>query len=606
MKELFGASTLSLFFNFITSTLLAQSPDIVITDVSLSRNSLPRLEGVEITVTLLNQGDAPSTESFWIGYQLNTENTFDKTKNNSRILKGPALGINESKAVTIPAFRREDDPGSYFLFVNADDQNDINESNENNNFSTSLELEITVDDVQLGISNLFLSPSTINKFASSQDFDIGFSISNTGSTKILYSGVNAYLSPLQEAESAQRMGVLVFINADGFAPGDNRNFTLTTSAPRLVNSGKYIVEVIADQPSSDNNLENNKVASTIIIQNGKADLSISNIRFPQGDSVTAGDQKTILYDIKNDTDYSILHSFKHKTYLSSNKTLDNDDILLLDWEVNDQVFPNNSIISGGSAIIPLETVPGSYFLLFIIDEENLIEEIDETNNIGSAAITILANLPDLSISDINIRFESTIDGPKLDSGIYLSVINNGKSAVSNFDVSIYLSIDSEWNEAEDTLIGMASFSEELDVRETVSMIIETMVPEDIPVGSYRLITVIDKTNDVKELNEEDNILVGDEMVTISPPVISFSDEVLASKVIITPNPIQDKIQISSERLGTIETVKLVSAVGKTFTTQIRQTHEALSLEVRSLPKGIYLVEIMFNDGSSVVKRLIKN
>jgi subtilase family serine protease len=199
-------------------------------------------------------------------------------------------------------------------------------------------------------------------------------------------------------------------------------------------------------------------------------------------------------------------------YLSKDTVLDGSDVLLTGGReaVYTPLAPGeikNVSIYGGMAI-PSGTLPGSYYLLAVIDEFADVTELNEGNNVDANPITILA--PDLVPIDFVSPGSSTPGGTL--PGMACKVKNIGTAnAVSSrgyFSVGFYLSTDAV-KDGSDVLLtgGREAVNTPLAPGEikVISIYSGMTIPTGTVPGSYYLLAVIDELSDVTELNEKNNV-----------------------------------------------------------------------------------------------------
>ena len=80
--------------------------------------------------------------------------------------------------------------------------------------------------------------------------------------------------------------------------------------------------------------------------------------------------------------------FTDGLYLSANKIITAGDVLLVDFEDTSIKAGDTERYFFEELIIPENTAPGTYYIGYIIDSGDWVQESNETNNTGYAVITI--------------------------------------------------------------------------------------------------------------------------------------------------------------------------------------------------------------------------
>jgi len=108
------------------------------------------------------------------------------------------------------------------------------------------------------------------------------------------------------------------------------------------------------------------------------DLQVLDVRIPESTALNPGESFNITYGLKNDGTaeaVDVIVGF----YMSADEILDGGDELL---DSEQQIFDEKSSVNWiKELIVPGTASTGSYYIIVIIDENNSIVELDETNNV---------------------------------------------------------------------------------------------------------------------------------------------------------------------------------------------------------------------------------
>jgi len=192
-------------------------------------------------------------------------------------------------------------------------------------------------------------------------------------------------------------------------------------------------------------------------------------------------------------------------YLSNNSTIETTD-----YEIGRDYIPSlgagsysdQSLRVNVAALTPL--IPaGSYYVGYIIDYQNSVDESNENDN------TYLWSSPRITITLPNLIYGKqlnslTVSGSTV--GLSMRVINVGGSSAVRFSIAYYLSLNStittsDYKIGEDyiSILAPNGYKDELLVVD-----VSTITPS-IPTGTYHVGYIIDYQNSVRESDETDNL-----------------------------------------------------------------------------------------------------
>ncbi|WP_299059173.1 CARDB domain-containing protein [uncultured Polaribacter sp.] len=235
-----------------------------------------------------------------------------------------------------------------------------------------------------------LTISAINSSAitltQEQETTVMATINNSGSTIVQSSILKVYLSATATNTDVEVGSFVVpTINANS-----NKEVSFKINIPNNATLGNrflvfYIDAIKAIQETDETNNTNNIVVT--INAPDVAELNIQNAAL-NNTTVVAGDNLELTASIFNSgtANASVVTV---KAYLSSNTTLEVNDIPLTD--ANETISALNAGTNLGynkTVVIPSNSVTGNYYVLFAVDKENTVSELDETNNVVGVPLTI--------------------------------------------------------------------------------------------------------------------------------------------------------------------------------------------------------------------------
>ncbi|MFC1569036.1 CARDB domain-containing protein [bacterium] len=124
-------------------------------------------------------------------------------------------------------------------------------------------------------------------------------------------------------------------------------------------------------------------------QSNQADLIVTEIQVIDGD----GPDISYKLSVKNRGAAETTSKFKNRIYLSSDNISTSEDYLINDWNVTNNLAPNESKTSWDLTSNVSGLPPGEYYLGVIVDAKDAIVESNENNNTG------FADTPNVIISE---------------------------------------------------------------------------------------------------------------------------------------------------------------------------------------------------------------
>jgi PKD repeat protein len=192
-------------------------------------------------------------------------------------------------------------------------------------------------------------------------------------------------------------------------------------------------------------------------------------------------------------------------YLSTNASFDSNDILLAtDGSGLGSDDPCNS--ESAILIIPGNTTPGSYYILFVADHDKIYSESNESNNVAAVQISVNSASHDFYILNeavypdkllatglITIRCDLCYSGSSLDAEI------------GNCHVGYYFSTDKSFNSSSDPSIGssITGIGSDNPIKDLSNS--HLSIPTGTSPGIYYILLVADYDGRFVETNENNNV-----------------------------------------------------------------------------------------------------
>ena len=483
--------------NNVTAVSFTVSPpgiDLVIQQPQVYPPSTVAGNSVQASCVIANQGNLTASSST-VGFYLSTNAVFDAsdvllTTVPGGSLSGGGTGSGRYAYPTIPAGTAA---GSYYVLFVADPTNAVAETNETNNVASQL-LTVQAATYDLFSTNTYLSPASVAPGGNTQ---ASCYLNNQGNALASPATIGYYLSTNTVLDASD----VLLGNSTGTVYGQSSSsrFAMLT-VPANTATGSYYVLFVADYLNqlAETNENNNVSYATLQVVPPGIDLTISQAYLSANTSAAGNSVNTncSIQNLGNTTAPSSTIGY----YLSTNPVLDASDVLL-------NTAPGSSLgalqysTRYGVITIPTGTVAGSYYVLFVADPANAVAETNETNNVQSVPLLLLAPGVDLQIQQPQLSATSVTPGFSVMGGC--AVANSGTSTASSSTVGFYLSPDPVFDASDvllSTVPGPALYAGQFNYRNAT-----LVIPTGTAAGSYYVLFVADPANVVAETNETNNV-----------------------------------------------------------------------------------------------------
>ncbi|MBU1720291.1 MAG: T9SS type A sorting domain-containing protein, partial [Bacteroidetes bacterium] len=449
---------------------------------------------VSMYTYLQNIGTATAA-SCRLGYYLSADTIWDSgdTLLSSAYSSSIAGGgyYNATRTITIPSTIT---PGTWYLFMYADDLHAITESSEANNLIYKT-VNLIENGSDLHMMNTSLSASTV--FAGNSLYAYG-TIRNGGNSSATSSNVGYYLShdAIYDAGDVY-LGNYLGSSLNAFATS-TRNKTLTIPGGTLV--GQYYLLQFADYSLVVDELDetNNVAADLIYVDQPSIDLMIlSPTATPTstspGSIVSAS---CYIYNAGSSPSTSSNVGF----YLSANQTWDAGDVYL-GYAAGGTLNGSSQATRSGNIAIPGGTASGTWYILYFADYGETVDETDETNNVAFQTISVSTPYIDLTIATPQTTSATIAPGSSVTAYCYIA--NSGNTSASSSYVGYYLSIDTIFDGSDVYL--SASTGGALAAGSQAYRSATITIPVSTTLGAYYVLFFADYQYYVSESIETNNV-----------------------------------------------------------------------------------------------------
>ncbi len=336
---------------------------------------------------------------------------------------------------------------------------------------------------------------------------------NDGTRTLVDLVLNFYLSQdrvLDEGDLFLQSENRNFIN---LAPGFTDNVSLTLNTPGGVSPAYLNYLILKLEPDDFNNANN--IRSVPINAPELPDVEILSMNtFDPG--ISPGEMVSLNAELRNTGDGHFNPDIGF--YLSSDSVFDiAADILLKSSAINLSQGETQTLFT--TALVPNDINTGNYYLMIVVDPQDLDQEINETNNVLIRATQVryrdftinVSNAPGLAAPGQTLSVSATINTPDVNGVPYRYVI----SADELYD-------------ATDVVLGTFSQTVTVDVA----------FPHSLAGGEYFFIGIIDPDNQYEEFDESNNV--------VSSPITI--DDQIASDLLLSNLSLNTSVRVAAQAI----------------------------------------------------------
>jgi len=202
-------------------------------------------------------------------------------------------------------------------------------------------------------------------------------------------------------------------------------------------------------------------------------------------------------------------SSKFKYYLSTNTTWGATTDTFLGADLVPRLDPGATSPEDADIIIPAETAPGTWYVLFIADSNSEVTESNEGNNVAYRQIAV--NGPDLIVQSQQTSATTVVAGSTLNASC--TVRNAGSASSGRNRLYYHLSNNTTYSSS-DTVLAADSIPS-LNPGATIAIDADVVIPEGTAAGTWYVLYRADPKDEVIETNEDNNVVY--RQITVAAP-----------------------------------------------------------------------------------------
>lgn len=357
--------------NFLVSAPFLVGPDLIVASVRTEDESGPG-EILPVSVTIDSVGSPVSTAVYALYFSQNQAlDAGDVQVATGTVTIGGAPQVVAVLDALVPANLV---PGAYYVIAQIDAPNRIVEVDEANNVAVSMEATAVIgpDIVAVEVSG---EPAAFRGEA----YRVRATIRNEGGTTAPVVYYSFHLSENQLITISDPL--LGEIGPISLAPGQTVQVEHLLPVSSTIAAGNYFLGLITDSTSLVlEELENNNIKrqqTPVVVRDPAPDLTVSNILLPAAGA--AGESLIIERTLENVGNASA--TFTYSIYLTTDTTVD----AAVDLRIGQGTVTLGRLeqdIGVDRALLPSSLPAGLYYVAFVIDEADQVEELSEQNNLA--------------------------------------------------------------------------------------------------------------------------------------------------------------------------------------------------------------------------------
>lgn len=356
--------------------------------------------------------------------------------------------------------------------------------------------------IDVNLANMVSGATTLS-------FDLSSTFKNWGLNPANNFFWRAYLSTDKLQDAAD---TLIYTSSAAFSVGantsavDNGNVSISPKpAP-----GQYYVLVEADHTNAVAEFsETNNLGSTINYFTSGVDLVATSVSGP----ATSGPESSISLNVRYFNQGSdAAGTMQYKVYLSANTSVDGSDFVL---HTDSKNMTGGQTVNETLTVTVPRTVPGGdFYFLLEVDSGKTVAEAIETNNVVASAAKV--KMQQAELEPVSVQLLDPATGSPTQVGYFghnarlaVTIKNSGGADAKDFKVQVVISADSFLSLSADTPAHDEPVSL-VQSGQTYVATINFLLPDkdrfnkSYTTGPYYLFALIDRYNEVGELDENNN------------------------------------------------------------------------------------------------------
>ncbi|MBN16557.1 MAG: hypothetical protein CMB37_00135 [Euryarchaeota archaeon] len=526
-----------------SSRIDIEEPADLIPDNPSGPTSAQAGQQVSITWRIENIGDDTSGWFYWEMY-LSTDSTISTsdTKLGSTQQANSISGGSSRSGTFSTSLPGNLAQGTYYFGIIVDSTSRVTEGDETNNVEVGNSVYISVPDYDLEATSISVD-SGYRQVCEGSDIYLTLSVTNLGTDNAGSHYYEALVSTGNSASAIYTGTSLGYASGTANVPSYTHTSMLAT-LPMSITPGTYYVGLYVDygdyitESNENNNILATNSAQLTVIDCGP-DLEPTTVSGPA--SGVRGGTAQVSVQISN-TGMEDASNVDYSIYLSSDSSISgtgND--VLVGSDVTGTIAQSGSWSGTINLGIPSNLADGCWYWGILVDPNNSIVEMDESNNAMPSSGQFCLEQADIVIDSIGY-YDSAVSGQS--TTVYINVSNVGGSDAPSFAARLLLSLDAQAG-TDDTQVDSFRINS-LSSGSSTEIIRDVTIPGQ-HIGNFHWVVIVDTLSEVEE-DDESNNAAASTSFTISSPARDLLAAWVESPLSAEPGQTVS-IEWSAENLG---------------------------------------------------------
>lgn len=493
-----------------------EEPADLVPDNPSGPSSAQAGQQVSISWRIDNAGDDTSGWFYWEMY-LSTDSTIttSDTKLGSTQQASSISGGSYRSGTYSPTLPSNLAQGTYYFGIIVDTTSRVSEGDETNNVEAGNSVYIAVPDYDLEATSISVD-SGYRQVCENSDIYITLSVTNLGADNAGPHYYEAIVSTGNSVSAIYAGTSLGYASGAANVPSYTHS-SIQATLPSTITPGTYYVGLYVDygdyisESDENNNIVVTNSAQLTVIDCGP-DLEPTSISGPT--SGVRGGMAQVSVQISN-VGMEDVTSVDYSIYLSTDSSISgtgND--VLVGSDVSGTIAQSATWSGTVNLGIPSNLGDGCWYWGILVDPNNSIVEMDETNNAIPSSGQFCLEQADIVIDSIGYS-NNAVSGQS--STVFINLSNIGGSDAPSFTARLLLSLDAQ-SGTDDTQVD--SFRVDPLTSGSSANIIRNIIIPSQHIGDFHWVVIVDTLSEVEE-DDESNNAAASTSFTISAPAIDL-------------------------------------------------------------------------------------
>ena len=493
-----------------------EEPADLVPDNPSGPSSAQAGQQVSISWRIDNAGDDTSGWFYWEMY-LSTDSTIttSDTKLGSTQQASSISGGSYRSGTYSPTLPSNLAQGTYYFGIIVDTTSRVSEGDETNNVEAGNSVYIAIPDYDLEATSISVD-SGYRQVCENSDIYITLSVTNLGADNAGPHYYEAIVSTGNSVSAIYAGTSLGYASGAANVPSYTHS-SIQATLPSTITPGTYYVGLYVDygdyisESDENNNIVVTNSAQLTVIDCGP-DLEPASISGPT--SGVRGGMAQVSVQISN-VGMEDVTSVDYSIYLSTDSSISgtgND--VLVGSDVSGTIAQSATWSGTVNLGIPSNLGDGCWYWGILVDPNNSIVEMDETNNAIPSSGQFCLEQADIVIDSIGYS-NNAVSGQS--STVFINLSNIGGSDAPSFTARLLLSLDAQ-SGTDDTQVD--SFRVDPLTSGSSANIIRNIIIPSQHIGDFHWVVIVDTLSEVEE-DDESNNAAASTSFTISAPAIDL-------------------------------------------------------------------------------------